>query len=104
MGWQPYLLTLAHMGSFAWNRHRESSQEIVMASSRNANSTTTALACAAAFGLATLSWTGTALASQGPGGGQGTASAFTQLAMAVLVYGSAALVIGAGLIGAVRRN
>jgi hypothetical protein len=94
---------LARTGIFAGNRHREASQEIVMASSRNANRTT-ALACAAVSGLATLSWTGAALASQGPGGGQGTASAFTQLAMAVLVYGSAALVIGAGLIGAVRRH
>jgi hypothetical protein len=103
MGWQPYLLMLAHARIVPRNRHRESSQDIVMASSRNANRTT-ALACAAASGLATLSWTGAALASQGPGGGQGTASGFTQLAMAVLVYGSAALVIGAGLIGAVRRH
>jgi hypothetical protein len=34
----------------------------------------------------------------------GTASHFTQLAMAVLVYGTAALVICAGLIGAIRRH
>jgi hypothetical protein len=74
-----------------------------MASSRNANSTA-ALACAAASGLAALSWASTASASQGPGGGQGTAGGFTQLAMAVLIYGSAALVIAAGLIGAVRRH
>jgi hypothetical protein len=45
-----------------------------------------------------------AFASQGPGGGQGTASSFTQLAMAILVYGAAALVIGTGLIGAMRRR
>jgi hypothetical protein len=44
------------------------------------------------------------LASQGPGGGLGTASSFTQLAMAILVWGTAALVVGAGLIGAVRRR
>jgi hypothetical protein len=34
----------------------------------------------------------------------GAASHFTQLAMAVLVYGTAALVVGAGLIGAIRRH
>jgi hypothetical protein len=45
-----------------------------------------------------------ALASQGPGGGPGTASSFTQLAMAVLVYGASALVVAAGLIGAVRHR
>ena len=45
-----------------------------------------------------------ALASQGPGGGMGTASPFTQLAMAVLVYGTSAIVIAVGLIGAARRH
>jgi hypothetical protein len=45
-----------------------------------------------------------ALASQGPGGGPGTASGFTQLAMAIIVYGTSALVVGGGLIGAVRRR
>jgi hypothetical protein len=44
------------------------------------------------------------LASQGPGGGPGTASSFTQLAMAIIVYGTAALVVGSGLIGALRRR
>jgi hypothetical protein len=43
------------------------------------------------------------LASQGPGAGPGTASHLTQLTMAILVYGISALVVGAGLIGAVRR-
>jgi hypothetical protein len=47
-------------------------------------------------------WAGAAFASQGPGGGPGTASAAMQLAMAILVYGASALVIAAGLIGAVR--
>jgi hypothetical protein len=47
---------------------------------------------------------GSALASQGPGGGMGTASSLTQIAMAVIVYGASALVIGAGLIGAMRRR
>ena len=49
-------------------------------------------------------WTSAAFASQGPGGGSGTASSFIQLTMAILVYGAAALVIGTGLIGAVRRH
>ena len=47
---------------------------------------------------------GAALASQGPGGGMGTASHLTQTAMALLVYGASAMVICAGLIGAVRRR
>ena len=51
---------------------------------------------------AALSWAGVALASQGPGGGMGTASHLTQTAMAILVYGISAVVVGAGLIGAVR--
>jgi len=45
-----------------------------------------------------------ALAAQGPGGGPGTASHFTQLAMAIIVYGTSALVIGSGLIGALRKH
>ena len=45
-----------------------------------------------------------ALASQGPGGGLGTAGPITQLAMAIIVYGASALVVGAGLIGAARRR
>jgi len=45
-----------------------------------------------------------ALASQGPGGGPGTASDLTQLVMAIIVYGTSALVVGAGLIGAARRR
>jgi hypothetical protein len=45
-----------------------------------------------------------AFASQGPGGGPGTASAFTQSAMAIVVYGALALVVGMGLIGAARRR
>ena len=45
-----------------------------------------------------------ALASQGPGMSAGTASSLTQLVMAILVYGASALVVGAGLIGALRRQ
>jgi hypothetical protein len=44
------------------------------------------------------------LASQGPGGGPGTASPFTQLAMAIVVYGTSALLICGGLIGAMRKR
>jgi hypothetical protein len=57
-----------------------------------------ALAC-----TASMLWAGVAFASQGPGAGPGTASNFTQLTMAILVYGVSALVVGAGLIGAARR-
>jgi formate/nitrite transporter FocA (FNT family) len=45
-----------------------------------------------------------ALASQGPGAAGGTASPLTQLVMAILVYGASALVVGAGLIGALRGH
>jgi hypothetical protein len=45
-----------------------------------------------------------ALASQGPGGGPGAASSFTQLVMAIIVYGTSALVVSSGLIGALRRR
>jgi len=44
-----------------------------------------------------------ALASQGPGTSAGTASSLTQVAMAIMVYGACALVVGAGLIGALRK-
>jgi hypothetical protein len=63
-----------------------------------------AFALAAASTLATSLWTGAALASQGPGGGPGTAGSFTQIAMAIIVYGTAAAIVGAGLIGAARRR
>jgi len=62
------------------------------------------------FALATTStaagwpWVDAALASQGPGGGPGTAGHFTQLAMAIIIYGASALVVGVGLIGAARRR
>ena len=58
----------------------------------------------AALSSAVLLSASAALASQGPGGGMGTASPFTQLAMAVLVYGTSAIVIAVGLIGAARRH
>jgi hypothetical protein len=49
-------------------------------------------------------WSSAALASQGPGSGMGTASPLTQAAMAILVYGLVTIIVGAGLIGAVRRR
>jgi hypothetical protein len=68
-------------------------------------------ACGRTFGVAAvastvagLCWADGALASQGPGTGPGTASGLTQIAMAVIVYGTSALVIAAGLVGAARRR
>jgi hypothetical protein len=58
----------------------------------------------AATSTAALLWAEAAFASQGPGGGAGTASNLTQLAMAIMVYGTSALIVGAGLIGAARRR
>ncbi len=47
---------------------------------------------------------GTAFAAQGPGVEAGAASPLTQSVMAILVYGGSALVVGAGLIGALRGH
>ena len=44
------------------------------------------------------------LAAQGPGVGPGTASRFTQVLMAIIVYGACASVVCAGLIGALRKH
>lgn len=60
--------------------------------SRIALATTAAFVPAAAF------------ASQGPGAGPGTASPTMQFAMAVIVYGGSALIVAAGLVGAVRQH
>jgi hypothetical protein len=80
-----------------------SSQEIVMASSHKKYRISRGV-FAAASTVASVLWASAVLASQGPGGGPGTASGFTQLAMAIIVYGTSALVVGAGLIGAARRR
>jgi hypothetical protein len=74
------------------------SGEIVM-SGKNARLSRAAIAAACALLPAA-----SAFASQGPGGGMGSASNFTQAAMAILVYGASALIVGAGLIGALRRR
>ena len=58
----------------------------------------------AASTSAALLWTNAAFASQGPGGGLGTASNLTQLAMAIIVYGTSALIVGFGLIGVAQRR
>jgi hypothetical protein len=89
IGYRPYLLRVCSL------------QEIVMALLRTRHSH---LAFAAMSAAACLLWADAAFASQGPGGGMGTASSFTQLAMAILVYGASALVICTGLIGAARRR
>jgi hypothetical protein len=34
----------------------------------------------------------------------GSASSLTQIAMAIIVYGASALIVGTGLIGALRRR
>jgi hypothetical protein len=74
-------------------------EEIVMRRSRVSHFVYPAVVAAAGVLCAS-----TALASQGPGAGPGTASSFTQLAMAILVYGASGLVIGAALIGAARQR
>jgi hypothetical protein len=74
-------------------------QEVIMTSGTRRRAALLALAVTS-IALASQA----ALASQGPGTSAGTASTFTQLAMAILVYGTSALVIGAGLIGALRKS
>ena len=73
-----------------------------MASSRKAKRL---VHCArAASSSCALLAAGAALAAQGPGSAHGTATAFVQLTMTLLVYGAALLVIGVGLIGALRQR
>jgi hypothetical protein len=80
-----------------------SPQEIVMASS-SIRYRISRFAFAAISAVAGLLWANAAFASQGPGVSPGTASNFTQMMMAIIVYGTSALVVGAGLIGATRRR
>lgn len=59
------------------------------------------LAGAAAIGASGLCWASSIVfASQGPD----TTSTFAQVAMAILVYGTCALVVGTGLIGALQQR
>jgi hypothetical protein len=77
-------------------------KEIVMASScKRPPISHFAFAVASAAALLSAN---AAFASQGPGGGPGTANSFTQLTMAIIVYGASALVVGAGLVVAARRR
>jgi len=87
-----------------WNRIFDSAfcMEISMTSFRTR--TAISRAAPAVTSIAALLWSSAALASQGPGGGMGTASPLTQTVMAVLVYGLVTIIVGAGLIGAVRRR
>jgi formate/nitrite transporter FocA (FNT family) len=73
-------------------------QEIVMASSHRLRISRLAITAGVLLGASS------ALASQGPGVEGGTASPLTQLVMAILVYGASAIVVGAGLIGALRGH
>jgi len=86
-----------------WNRIFDSAfcMEISMTSFRTRTAISHAAPVVTSITAAVL-WSSAALASQGPGGGMGTASHLTQMAMAILVYGISAVVVGAGLIGAVR--
>jgi hypothetical protein len=77
--------------------------EISMTSFRTRTAISRAALAVTSIAAAAL-WSSAALASQGPGGGMGTASPLTQTAMAVLVYGMSAMIVGAGLIGAVLRR
>ena len=88
-----------------WNRIFDSAfcMEISMTSFRMHPPTSCAASVVTSIAAAAL-WSSAALASQGPGGGVGTASHLTQTVMAVLVYGVSAIIVGAGLIGVMRRR
>jgi len=88
-----------------WRRIFDSAfcMEISMTSFRTRTAISRAVTAATSIAAAAL-WSSAALASQGPGGGMGTASPLTQTAVSVLVYGLSAIIVGAGLIGAVRRR
>jgi hypothetical protein len=77
--------------------------EISMTSFRTRTAISRAVTAATSIAAAAL-WSSAALASQGPGGGMGTASSLSQTVMAGLVYGLVTIIVGAGLIGAVRRR
>jgi hypothetical protein len=77
--------------------------EISMTSFRTRTPASRAAPAMTSIAVAAL-WSSAALASQGPGSGMGTASPLTQTAMAIFVYGLVTIIVGAGLIGAVRRR
>jgi hypothetical protein len=105
----PVPLRSATFHAIIQNRHglrsvsaARSPREIVMASPRKSHRISHF--AVALMPAAALLFADAALASQGPGGGPGSASPFTQLVMAIIVYGTSALLIGARLIGAGRRR
>ena len=51
-----------------------------------------------------MTTTGAAFASQGPGAARGAASASTQLAMAIIIYGGISLILAASLTTALKRR
>jgi hypothetical protein len=93
IGWRSYLLQVHSLQEIAMRSLLESLRKHACCAALATASTTACLLSADA-----------ALASQGPGGGLGTASSFTQVAMAILVWGASALVVGTGLIGIARRR
>ena len=87
-----------------WNRIFDSAFCMEISMTPFCTRTAISRAVPAVTSIAALLWNSAALASQGPGGGMGTASPLTQTVMAVLVYGVSAIIVGAGLIGVVRRR
>jgi hypothetical protein len=51
-----------------------------------------------------MTMTSAAFASQGPGASHGAASASTQLAMAIIIYGGVSLILAASLTAALKRR
>ena len=88
-----------------WRRIFDSAfcMEISITSFRTRTAISRAVTAATSIAAA-AAWSSATLAAQGPGGGMGTASPLTQTVMAVLVYGLVTIIVGAGLIGAVRRR
>ena len=76
-------------------------EEVVMAAASKHVSAFALTATSIAIGAFAVD---AAFASQGPGTSAGTASSLTQSAMTIIVYGTSALVVGAGLIGALRKQ
>jgi hypothetical protein len=102
---RPYLLKDASSPEvvMAWFRTRLETTRLETTRLATTRLEISRLAFAVATPLVGSLWVSSAFASQGPGGGPGSASNLIQLVMAIIVYGTAAAVVGAGLIGAARR-
>jgi hypothetical protein len=96
--WRTFHIEISNPAPLAFVSPITNSREIIMLRQTSGLSRLALAACAVLLPV------GSAFASQGPGGGMGTASSLTQIAMAVIVYGASALIVGAGLIGAVRQR